>query len=367
MRSYKGLFDQVVRPNNIELALMKSLRGKRDKPSATVIDIDHLMKIYELEETLKDGSWRSHPFNEFWSRTEVKLRWIQAPVFEDRIVHHSIINVCGDIFTRPLIATTYACLIGRGNHRAVLKTFEYAGLHDKEEYVLQIDISKFFPSVDRNLLLERLAKQFREEMLLNLFKEILIPEWDTTGKVSGLPIGSVTSQVWANYYLNPLDHYIKEDLGIDHYVRYMDDFIIFPKNKQHGKEVKDKIEEYLNEKLNLRMNPKSCIYKLKEGIDFAGYVTYKDRIEPRKRNIIAAKRRFRSIPTLDIKDPFIEVKINKIKQQAASFISYMYRPTHNYSKTVTYSILRPVLYIKKIKELYDKSVDNWHTYHNSLL
>ena len=125
MKSYGGLFDKIVDPDNLNKAFRKAVLGKRNKKPALQFQENYVSNIMKLRKDLIDGTWRSGSFNEFYSRNETKLRLIQAPSFVDRIVHHAIMNICLPIFEKSLIPTTYACINGRGNHRAVLKVKEY--------------------------------------------------------------------------------------------------------------------------------------------------------------------------------------------------------------------------------------------------
>ena len=237
-----------------------------------------------------------------------------------------------------------------------MKVKEYAGYYCKEDYVLQIDIHKFFPSIDKTILINMIYKIFREKELCNLFKEIIDPEWDKYKELKGLPIGSLTSQVLANLYLTKLDHFIKENLHIRHYVRYMDDLVLFFKNKTNAWIVLNRIEEYISIKLNLKLNPKSRVYKLKQGIDFSGYRTFKNKIHYRKRNIKQATIRFRKYNKSIEKDTF---QIKTLYQRVSSFLSYMQLLTFNYYSSLIIKVLKPVLMLSEVVKVYEIFKNRW--------
>lgn len=356
MKSYTGLWDKIIDEENLLKAYYKARKGKRHKREVINFSSDLIRNIYKLHTELKNGIWRSHKFNCFYTRTEVKLRYIQAPSFEDRIVHHAIMLVCLPIFEKSLIPTTYACIKDRGNHRAVLKVKEYAGYYSKEDYVLQIDLHKFFPSIDINILLKMINKMFRETKLQNLFKEILNHEWDKDKILKGLPIGALTSQVLANLYLTKMDHYIKEVLHIKHYVRYMDDLILFFKNKEAAWSCLNKLKEYVSVNLNLELNPKSRVYKLKQGIDFAGYRTFKNKIHYRKRNIKQAIIRFRRYNNCIIND---KPQLDTLYQRVSSFLSYIDLVTFNYYSSLIKRVMKPILHLREVIMLYEKFKNKW--------
>lgn len=360
MKSIGNVWDKIIDLDNLRLAYFKARRGKRNKREVIRYSYDLDNNLTKLHEALKNETWLSHHFNEFYVRNEVKLRFIQAPSFEDRIVHHAIMNILQNVFVKELIPDTYACIKGRGNHRAVLKVKEFAGSYNPNAtYILQIDIHKFFPSVNREILYKRLSKKFREKKLLNLFYELIMPKWDIKNKISGIPIGSLTSQVFANFYLNPLDHYIKDILRIKHYVRYMDDLVLFFKSKEDAWDCFDKIKEFVETKLDLKLNPKSRIYKLKQGIDFSGYRVFKNKVMYRKRNVKSAQIRFKKVK-INMNNINLDKQLNKIRQQVSSFLSYMTLNSLNYFEYIKKKVLKPIINLKVVYSLYESFKLKWY-------
>jgi len=183
------------------------------------------------------------------------------------------------IITQTLITDTYSCIKKRGVHLAGKRTY-YMIRQSDAQYVLKLDIKKFFPSVDHGVMKQALRKKIKDPDLLWLLDEII----DST---NGLPIGLYTSQLWSNLYLSGLDHFIKETLKIKYYIRYCDDMVIFHSDKKHLQVILDQIQEYLLG-IHLELNRKSRIFPAIKGVDFLGWVFYPSHVRLRK----SIKKRF---------------------------------------------------------------------------
>lgn len=154
-------------------------------------------------------------------------------------------------------------------------------------YVLKMDISKFFYSIDKNVLYVLLSKKIKDDTLLKLTKTLIYSDNEKVG----IPIGNYTSQYFANIYMNELDHFIKDKIGIKYYIRYIDDFILFTKTKAEAIVLFNVINSYLNNQLKLNLNPKSKYYPIKLEIDFCGYIIFPFHKLVRKRSIIQMKKK----------------------------------------------------------------------------
>ena len=212
-----------------------------------------------------------------------KHRLISAPPFVDRIVHHAIVNVIDPVFDKSFIEDSYACRKGKGAHKAV-KRLQIFLRKTKTNYALKCDISKYFAHIDHDILFALIRKKVTDRRLLVLLRHIIdsYPE--------GIPIGNLTSQLFANIYLDPLDRYIKQDLRRRYYLRYVDDFLILGESKDDLKKVLDQITVFLSEHLKLELHPKKVrIFPTWLGVDFVGYVVFPDHICLRSKNV----RRFR--------------------------------------------------------------------------
>ena len=150
----------------------------------------------------------------------------------------------------------------------------------KNYYILKCDIKKYFYSIDKNILFKLMQKYIKDQKLLNLTKSIIFDE----ESLKGIPIGNYTSQYFANIYLNELDQYIKHDLKLKYYVRYMDDFIVLVDTKKEAQDLLEKIRSFLKEHLELELNSKSRYYPNHQGVNFCGYVIFEDYLLIRKRS-----------------------------------------------------------------------------------
>lgn len=227
-----------------------------------------------------------------------KQRMILVPTMREQVIHHMVVNVLKPIFMKGMYEHSYGSIPGRGAHggkKHIEKWIRKGGRDVK--YVLKMDVKKYFDSVPHDILKAKLAKQIHDKEFLAVLYEIV----DATGTDKGIPIGFYTSQWFANWYLTELDHYIKEELGVKYYVRYMDDMVIFGGNKRKLHKIRKDIEVYLNEKLGLQMKENWQVYLFdyvdKEGnhkgrdLDFMGFRFYRDRTILRKSIMLKATRK----------------------------------------------------------------------------
>lgn len=224
-------------------------------------------KLEKLHDGLVDGSFEIGRYHYFWI-TDPKLRKICAASFDERVMHHAVMNVCHDLFERQLIETTYATRKGKGQYKALERAFK-AMQHFG--FVAKCDFRKYFDSVCHQTLKNSLARIIKDTDVLLLMYRI-IDSYETE-KDRGLPIGNLTSQYFANFYLSEMDHYVKEVLKVREYVRYMDDFLVFGMDKTEVCCAVDAICEYAEGKLGLTMKPVVYNY-VSQGTSFLGYRLY---------------------------------------------------------------------------------------------
>lgn len=321
MKTYNHLFEKVICIENLYEAYKNARRGKRFKPAVLAATWDIEKTIHQLHEDLKNETWEPDPYREFLCESEVKRRIIHAPSFRDRILHHAIIQIVQPLFEKKFIYDTYAVMPGRGTHRAVFRVQEFlrrAAATGEQVYVLQCDISKYYPSMRHDVLTEQIARTIRDKKLLRLWAKLIDGFQPETGV--GLPIGALTSQLSANIYLNALDHFVKECIGFKKYVRFMDDFILISTDKAELKSALADIKWLLDTHLRLRLNPKTRIYAASQGVDFAGYRIWWSHIRPRKRNIKAAKIRFKN---LSHQYKYGRTNLDDIQARVSSFLGYV--------------------------------------------
>jgi retron-type reverse transcriptase len=294
----------VIDPENLVLAAQKASRGKRYRRSAMAFNSRMGDMLVTLRKELLDRTYRPGKYRTFEIR-EPKTRMISAAPFRDRVVHHALCNVVEPLFEKTFIHDTYANRRGFGTHRALRRFTEFARA---KKYVLQCDISKYFPSIDHEILKERIRRKIKcrdtlwlvdliidnsnEQDAVNMFfaNDDLFTPFE---RRRGLPIGNLTSQFFANIYLSGLDHFVKEKLGIRCYIRYVDDFALFSDEHSQLADARGLIEEYLAG-LRLRIHPvKSQLFETRRGASFVGYRVLEDRIRVRSDNLRRGRWRLR--------------------------------------------------------------------------
>ena len=304
MHQVKNLFEQVCSMRNLRLAAKEALRGKRTRLPGARFFMELEKELPALHAELSSGSYRHGDYHYFWIH-DPKVRLVAAAPFRDRVVHHAIIRVIEPVFENRFIEESYACRMGKGTHAAMRRALHFSRGH---RYALKCDVSKYFPSINHDVLMGLVARVIGDRRLLELLEGILAShvdsedqQWHLGGGLfdydtrrTGLPIGNLTSQFLANVYLNPVDHFVKHDLRVRGYVRYMDDFLLFGDRqsvlREHGVRIKEKLTE-----LHLRMHPdKYRLMPTSKGVDFAGFVVFGDgRVRVRSSSVRRFDRRYR--------------------------------------------------------------------------
>ncbi len=287
-------------------------RGKRRSPAVAAFLLDRAQQLAELERQLDDGSYRPGVGRAFWIH-EPKPRRIYALPFRDRVVQHLLIGATLPAFERWFAPQSYACRVGKGTHRCLERAAE---LTRTKRYVLHLDFQKFFHSIDhallRELLLPHTPRQWRwlTELFLDAPSGVEPATWYFPGddlftpleRRRGLPIGSLTSQIWANAYLTPIDHLLGSHLGLGSFVRYCDDLLIFDNDPARLREALAALEERATA-LRLRLHPrKTRLYRTTDALRFLGFVLQRrgDAVAVRllNENVRRFRRRMASTLTL---------------------------------------------------------------------
>ena len=304
MHRAKNLFEQVCSMRNLRLAAKEALCGKRRRLPGASFFADQEKELPALHEELSSGGYRHGPYHYFWVH-DPKDRLVAAAPFRDRVVHHAIVRVIEPIFENRFIEDSFACRRGKGTHAAMRRALHFSRGH---RYALKCDVSKYFPNIDHEVLAGLVERVIGDRRVLGLLERVLashadavVREWPAGGGLfdyetrrKGLPIGNLTSQFLANVYLNPLDQFVKHDLRVKGYLRYMDDFLLFGDDravlKGFGEEIRCKLGE-----LRLTMHPdKYSIVPTSLGVDFAGFVVFADgRIRVRSSTVRRFDRRYR--------------------------------------------------------------------------
>ncbi len=300
---------------NLVLAYKKARKAKPYTNEILQFSMDLEKNLLSLQEELLSKIYKQSKYREFII-FDPKQRKIKYLPFRDRVVHHAIVNIIEPIFDKQLISTTYACRKRKGTHKAlkdikkvISKEFKFSG------YCLKCDVKKYFPCIDQTILKQIIKKSIKcKNTRLQIFN-IIDSDNSESGKTKGIPIGNLTSQLFSNIYLNKLDKYIKHQLKIKFYYRYVDDFIILHDSKKELNNYKKKIKYFLKKELNLEIpKSKTNIFQIKDGVDFVGYKIFPDIVFLRKRNI---KRFIKKLSFL-----VYEKNSAKIQSSVASYLGY---------------------------------------------
>ena len=293
-KTIRNEFDKKLTYENLLKAHKLSRKGKGYRKEIILFNLKQEEYIMWLYEKLKNGTYKHSGYTVFYV-TEPKLRKIEKSIYLDRIVHRWVVdNFLETYFVPTFINTSYACLKGRGMHKACLdvqKAMQHLERTWKDYYILKMDVRKYFQNIDKGILYKTLVKKIQDTKLLWLLKEII---YSNEGDI-GLAIGNYTSQMFANIYLNEIDQYVKHVIHCKYYFRYLDDSICMFKTKEEAKEVLEKIKKFLWNKLKLELNEKTQIFKNKQGINFCGYKINSYRLKIRDRGKRKLKKKIKEL------------------------------------------------------------------------
>ncbi len=299
MKTYKNLYQELCSEENIALAFKKAQKRKSRKLYVIEFknNLDKNLKLLRLE--LLSEIYSPRPLRTFIIR-EPKTRKIKKSYFKDRIVHHAICNILEPIFEKRFIYDSFANRKGKGNLNAVKRFDKFKQKVSKNNtrncYVFKADIKHYFDEVNHNTLINILRGKIKDERLISLISKVLKNHSDTVG----MPLGNMTSQFFANVYLNEIDQFVKHKLRVKYYIRYVDDFVILHNNKNTLEGYKESTNIFLKDRLQLETHPtKSKILLLKRGISFLGFRNFFYHRLLRKANILNMKRRITQIAQRD--------------------------------------------------------------------
>jgi len=263
MKTYRRLFDSVTAFPNLLLASKLAQRGKRFRYETACFNFGLEKDLVKLQEELISGAWTPGAYHSF-TVFEPKERPIVAAPYRDRVVHHALHNIIEPVFDAGFMGDSYACRDGKGTHAALDRAQDFLRL---SRFVLQCDVRKFFFSINHETLRSIISRKIGCARTLAVIYKII-----ASGGSVGLPIGNLTSQLFANAYLNELDRFVKQGLGRRRYLRYMDDFLIFGDCKSELADIKIKIAGFLEDRLQLKLKEtKSVIHHAVNGVSFLGF------------------------------------------------------------------------------------------------
>lgn len=309
-----NLFDETFSEDMLWKAYKKASRGSlRYKKDCLLFARNEVLNIRKLRDELFDGTYKFSGYKQF-DVLEPKKRHISAPFFRDKIVQLCLVDSLSQIYVPKFINSSYACIKGRGTHKAVDKVqSNLRSAKDKwnNAYVLKLDVKKFFYTIDRAILKDIYKKVIKDERIISVVDKII----DSAEEISpkGLPLGNSLSQLLANVYMDRLDQYCKRYLGYKHYVRYADDVIICLPNKNEAVKAKNLCVAFLKEKLNLEANEnKTQVSPVKNGVNAFGFkiwATHKLLRNDSKKKI---KRKVKAFPRLLAEGKIKPIKVNQI-------------------------------------------------------
>ena len=286
MKRVGGMYEPILELDNFLVAFHRAARGKRYRAEVREFQDGLPNWLASIADRLSRGSFAFGRFHQFLIH-DPKERIITAPCFEERVVHHAIMNVCEPVLDRWLIDDTFACRIGRGREAAVVRAMQFCRA---QPWCLKLDVRKYFDSIDHDRLLSLLTRRFKEVPLQELFHRIVRSFRGAQGM--GLPIGSLMSQHFANFYLGWLDRYVKEALQVRGYVRYMDDMLLWGDDRRELQHVQGECERFAGDELSLEFKP-AQVRRVEQGISFLGCRLFPTHVELNRRSKQRWKRRVR--------------------------------------------------------------------------
>lgn len=264
-RKAKGLFEPMIEFSSLLKAFYKASKGKKNRLAILSFQANLEENLFRMQEQLQNETYSFGPYRSFYV-TEPKVRLIESACFQDRVVHHAIYDRLEPLFDAQFYEYSFACRTGRGTHSAMLTLHKWL-YRSKLKTFLKCDIRKYFPSVNREKLLNILNRSIGDDKIIRLLEKLIL-----FAPRTGIPIGNLTSQLFANIYLNELDQFVKRRLKVKYYIRYMDDFILLTKNPDEARSLKNLIRDFIADELKLELSPEKVrIGQVHEGIPFVGY------------------------------------------------------------------------------------------------
>jgi len=331
------LFDRVCTWDNLYLAWRRAARGKRGREPAAGFEYRLEDNLLRLQQELWSKTYRPGSYYSFYIH-DPKRRLISAAPFRDRVVHHALCNVIEPLFERRFIADSYANRVGKGTHRALDRCQQFAR---RFPYVLPCDVRQFFPSIDHAVLRQTLGRVVEDPDVMWLVDRILesgvgvlSQEYDmawfpgddlfAAGRARGLPIGNLTSQFWANCFLDPFDHFVKRELRCGKqrggYLRYVDDFLLFAGDKRTLWAWRGAVIDRLS-RLRLTIHERPAHPRpVSEGIPFLGFVIFPARRRLKRRKGIAYGRRLRALLAAYAAG---EVSLDRVNASARGWVAHV--------------------------------------------
>ena len=363
IKKYENLYSEICSFKNLMKAWINAKKGKTKRRYVKRFQRNLRNNLLKLKEELINQTYEPCSLKNFVLR-DPKTRKISKSAFRDRVVHHALCNLIVPDFEKGFIYDSHANQIGKGTLKAIERFDKFKRKVSKNNtrkcFVLKADIKHYFEEIDHQILINIIKKKIKDKKVIWLIKQIL----SVNNKPKGMPLGNLTSQFFANLYLNELDVYTKHKLRAKHYIRYVDDFVILHESKEQLEEWKNKIDKFLKEKLKIELHPsKSHVLRLNGGINFLGFRIFYHHKLLRKSNLKNFNRKFNNLKIL-----FNEEVIGREKALGSleGWLAYCsHANTHKYrkhlmkdfnknfshgNKLLVHNKRNYVNYIKRVKE-----------------
>ncbi|TSC88093.1 MAG: RNA-directed DNA polymerase [Microgenomates group bacterium Gr01-1014_7] len=272
-------YADIISIENLFQAWSEFRKGKKKRKDVIIFERNLEDNLFDLQTALKNKVYQHGQYHDFFVHDPKRRHIHKAPV-ADRIIHHLLYKYLYKLWDKTFIYDSYSCRVGKGTHKGVerLKKFtrKVSQNYTRPCWALKLDIKKFFASVDHSILIELLKKKIKDKDILWLLQKVIqsFPQ--------GIPLGNLTSQVFANIYMNELDQYIKQYIKFTYYIRYADDFVVLSESRETLEKMVDPVSQFIKNSLKLELHPHKIILRnLNWGIDFLGYIVLPHYILPR--------------------------------------------------------------------------------------
>ncbi len=315
MKRANYLIEKIADPDNLHLAFWKARKGKNHSQEVMLYRQNLDANLLALRRQILEGKVEVGNYY-YFTISDPKKRKICASIFGEQVLHHALMNLCDPFFERVQIYDSYACRRGKGTHAALERAKVFS---KKWQWFLKLDVQKFFASVEHTVLKNQLGRLFKEQKLLAIFEQIIDSYEDTPNR--GLPIGNLSSQYFANHFLSGLDHFIKEQLRIKAYVRYMDDMVLWHKDKTILKQAHKAINQYITEQLKGVLKP-ILLNHIGRGLPFLGYKIYPNKVLLTQRSKRRFDKKMQEIDKMYHSGEWDETQCQRRVLPVLNFISY---------------------------------------------